>query len=102
MSPAEQFRETVAELDELVYKQDFPAAAECAARLAELARRAGREHLPDETISPVAESMRIIETARRKICVSRARMQAYLLRLEGAAEYCAAVGPARHTWSVEG
>lgn len=102
MSAAEQIGLLAAELDEFAFRQDFPAVAERVTRLTELVRRLGRDYPPAEAAALAAESLRMIETARRKVCVSRARMQECKHRLERAAEYCFAHSAAVHTWTVEG
>jgi hypothetical protein len=98
---AEQLRRMAAEMDELVIRREFSAAADCAARLGEWVRSAVSKESPPESYALLAESERAIETARRKMCVARARISDELLRLERSAEYFAPGRAGVHSWSVE-
>ena len=102
MSATGQLQGLAAELDELVYLQDFPAVATCAVRLAELARNPGGAITRVERAELAAESMRAIETARRKLCVARTRIAECLVRAERSAEYCDAPAATVHTLAVQG
>ena len=97
MTAEQQFSRMADELDKLVSQQDFSAAADCAARLAAWAQSGA-----SETASMGRAALGAIENARRKICVSRARMADCLVRLERAAEYSTRGAAGVHTWTVEG
>jgi hypothetical protein len=101
MSRMEQLRSMAAEMDDLVSRQEFSAAADCAAQLAEWLRNCESQPSAEAALL-FGEGMRAIETARRKICVARTRMAECLLRLGHTAEYCGPRAGGEHTWTVEG
>ena len=102
MTLREQIARVAAELTESVDRQNFAGAANCAGRLGDLVREAARDLPPTESAESVEEGMRALAAARRKACVTRARMAERLRRLQRAASYrapgCAATRA--HTWSV--
>jgi len=96
-----QLESAAAELQDAVDRQDFAGAADCAARYGELLRRAVRELPAADAVRQAGEGSRRLESARRKICVARARIGERLRRLARTAGYRTPAGKAVHTWSVE-
>ena len=83
-----------------VERQDFAAAEISARRYGELARAAMAGLPPVLAEARMTEATRLLESARRKICLARAKIAGRVERLTRVAVYLAPA-PAEHTWSVD-
>ena len=101
MSLPFQLESAAAALQAAVERQDFARASACAAHYGELLQRAVRELPAAAAAQQVGEGSRRLESARRKICVARARMAERLRKLVRAARYRTPAGKTVHTWSVQ-
>lgn len=102
MSLEEKLELAAAELAAAADRRDFSSASACAARYAELIQQAVRELPRPQAAQHVKAAGHRLETARRKICVARARIADRLRRLHRASGYRLPAEIAVHTWSVRG
>jgi hypothetical protein len=101
MTLQSQLEMAAAELQASVKRQDFARASACAGRYGELLQRVARELPAAEAAQRVGEGRRRLESARRKVCVARARIGERLRTLARSAGYRTPAGKAVHTWSVQ-
>jgi len=100
MSPATPLESAAAGLQQAVERRDLAAVEAGARRYGELSRAAMAELPLAEAEARMRAARMVLESARRSICVARARISAHRARLERASGYrppAAAV----HTWSLE-
>jgi len=102
MNLQSQLDSVAAALQDAVDRRDFAAASDCATRYGDLLRQAFRELPADDAARQFGEGSRRIESARRKMCVARARLGERLRTLIRSAGYRSAAPPSLHTWSVQG